>query len=56
LVWLALLILMQIRILQQLKERIERETGQKLPSGPDEVLPPIAGGCVCTAFFEVVIL
>ncbi|KXZ45032.1 hypothetical protein GPECTOR_59g640 [Gonium pectorale] len=32
----------QIRVLQQLKERIERETGTKLPSGPDETLPPLA--------------
>ncbi|KAG2443222.1 hypothetical protein HYH02_009295 [Chlamydomonas schloesseri] len=32
----------QIRILQQLKQRIERETGTKLPSGPDETLPPLA--------------
>eukprot|EP01025_Chloroclados_australasicus_P027481 TRINITY_DN2724_c1_g1_i1.p1 TRINITY_DN2724_c1_g1~~TRINITY_DN2724_c1_g1_i1.p1 ORF type:complete len:385 (-),score=41.10 TRINITY_DN2724_c1_g1_i1:488-1642(-) len=32
----------QIRILQQLKRKIEEETGVKLPSGPDEELPPTA--------------
>ncbi|KAG2497259.1 hypothetical protein HYH03_004843 [Edaphochlamys debaryana] len=32
----------QIRVLQGLKQRIERETGTALPSGPDEVLPPLA--------------
>ncbi|XP_074576859.1 5-formyltetrahydrofolate cyclo-ligase-like protein COG0212 [Curcuma longa] len=32
----------QIRILQELKKRIERETGQLLPTGPSEKLPPIA--------------
>ncbi|PON96231.1 5-formyltetrahydrofolate cyclo-ligase [Trema orientale] len=32
----------QIRILRELKSRIERETGQKLPSGPSEKLPPTA--------------
>ncbi len=32
----------QIKILQQLKRRIERELGQALPTGPDEVLPPLA--------------
>ncbi|TKY46048.1 5-formyltetrahydrofolate cyclo-ligase [Spatholobus suberectus] len=32
----------QIRILRELKMRIERETGQKLPSGPSEKLPPTA--------------
>ncbi|KNA18625.1 hypothetical protein SOVF_069000 [Spinacia oleracea] len=32
----------QIRILRELKKRIERETGQKLPSGPSEKLPPTA--------------
>jgi len=34
--------LSQIRVLQELKRRIEEESGEKLPSGPDEVLPPIA--------------
>ncbi|XP_021283708.1 5-formyltetrahydrofolate cyclo-ligase-like protein COG0212 [Herrania umbratica] len=32
----------QIRILRELKNRIERETGQKLPCGPSEKLPPTA--------------
>ncbi|KAK1436399.1 hypothetical protein QVD17_02178 [Tagetes erecta] len=32
----------QIKILRQLKAKIERETGQKLPSGPSEKLPPTA--------------
>ncbi|KAF4348377.1 hypothetical protein CsatB_006812 [Cannabis sativa] len=32
----------QIRILRELKKRIERETGKKLPSGPSEKLPPTA--------------
>ncbi|KAJ4701081.1 5-formyltetrahydrofolate cyclo-ligase [Melia azedarach] len=32
----------QIRILRELKSRIERETGQKLPCGPSEKLPPTA--------------
>ncbi|XP_048500205.1 5-formyltetrahydrofolate cyclo-ligase-like protein COG0212 isoform X2 [Beta vulgaris subsp. vulgaris] len=32
----------QVRILRELKKRIERETGQKLPSGPSEKLPPTA--------------
>ncbi|KAF8377192.1 hypothetical protein HHK36_030565 [Tetracentron sinense] len=32
----------QIRILRQLKSRIEQETGQKLPCGPSEKLPPSA--------------
>ncbi|KAF6263862.1 5-formyltetrahydrofolate cyclo-ligase family-domain-containing protein [Scenedesmus sp. NREL 46B-D3] len=32
----------QIRVLQQLKRQIEAETGQALPTGPDEVLPPLA--------------
>ncbi|XVF37229.1 hypothetical protein REPUB_Repub19eG0128500 [Reevesia pubescens] len=32
----------QIRILQELKSKIERETGQKLPCGPSENLPPTA--------------
>lgn len=32
----------QIKVLQQLKARIEKETGRKLPSGPDEELPPTA--------------
>ncbi|KAF9609121.1 hypothetical protein IFM89_013375 [Coptis chinensis] len=34
--------LSQIRILKELKSRIERETGQKLPCGPSEKLPPTA--------------
>jgi 5-formyltetrahydrofolate cyclo-ligase len=34
--------LAQIRVLRQLKEEIEKKTGQTLPSGPDEVLPPVA--------------
>ncbi|CAL9094669.1 unnamed protein product [Musa acuminata var. zebrina] len=32
----------QIRILRELKRRIERETGQLLPTGPSEKLPPTA--------------
>ena len=32
----------QIKVLQDLKRRIEREQGAALPSGPDEVLPPTA--------------
>ncbi|KAL5080762.1 hypothetical protein RYX36_009183 [Vicia faba] len=32
----------QIRILRDLKRRIEQETGQKLPTGPSEKLPPSA--------------
>ncbi|KAJ8762747.1 hypothetical protein K2173_017562 [Erythroxylum novogranatense] len=32
----------QIRILRELKTRIELETGQKLPCGPSEKLPPTA--------------
>ncbi|KAK6940044.1 5-formyltetrahydrofolate cyclo-ligase [Dillenia turbinata] len=32
----------QIRILRELKSRIERETEKKLPSGPSEKLPPMA--------------
>ncbi|XP_027148838.1 5-formyltetrahydrofolate cyclo-ligase-like protein COG0212 [Coffea eugenioides] len=32
----------QIKILRELKSRIERETGQKLPCGPSEKLPPTA--------------
>ncbi|KAK8594124.1 hypothetical protein V6N13_125934 [Hibiscus sabdariffa] len=32
----------QIRILRELKSRIERETGQSLPCGPSERLPPTA--------------
>ncbi|XP_059631548.1 5-formyltetrahydrofolate cyclo-ligase-like protein COG0212 isoform X2 [Cornus florida] len=32
----------QIRILRELKWKIERETGQKLPCGPSEKLPPTA--------------
>jgi 5-formyltetrahydrofolate cyclo-ligase len=31
-----------IRVLQQLKKEIEQRNGIKLPSGPDEVLPPMA--------------
>eukprot|EP00550_Attheya_septentrionalis_P000240 CAMPEP_0198291374 /NCGR_PEP_ID=MMETSP1449-20131203/8919_1 /TAXON_ID=420275 /ORGANISM="Attheya septentrionalis, Strain CCMP2084" /LENGTH=376 /DNA_ID=CAMNT_0043990001 /DNA_START=1541 /DNA_END=2671 /DNA_ORIENTATION=- len=34
--------LAQIKVLRQLKEEIEEETGQTLPSGPDELLPPTA--------------
>ncbi|KAK9049884.1 hypothetical protein SSX86_031147 [Deinandra increscens subsp. villosa] len=34
--------LSQIKILRQLKARIERETGHKLPTGPSEKLPPNA--------------
>jgi len=34
--------LAQIRVLRQLKADTERETGDTLPSGPDEVLPPTA--------------
>ena len=34
--------LAQIRVLQQLKQEIEERQGQPLPSGPDEVLPPVA--------------
>eukprot|EP00877_Chromochloris_zofingiensis_P004127 jgi/Chrzof1/13715/Cz08g09090.t1 len=34
--------LSQIRILRELKERIENETGSKLPTGPSEQLPPLA--------------
>ncbi|KAL3791734.1 hypothetical protein HJC23_007501 [Cyclotella cryptica] len=34
--------LSQIRVLQELKKRTEEELGHKLPSGPDEILPPIA--------------
>ncbi|CAK9857110.1 unnamed protein product [Sphagnum jensenii] len=32
----------QIRILRDLKKRIEKETGKLLPSGPSENLPPMA--------------
>ncbi|KAG0609459.1 hypothetical protein M758_8G185800 [Ceratodon purpureus] len=32
----------QIRVLQDLKKRIEKETGKTLPCAPDEVLPPLA--------------
>ncbi|XP_050366248.1 5-formyltetrahydrofolate cyclo-ligase-like protein COG0212 [Argentina anserina] len=32
----------QIRILRELKKRIEQETGKKLPCGPSEKLPPTA--------------
>ncbi|XP_028763833.1 5-formyltetrahydrofolate cyclo-ligase-like protein COG0212 [Neltuma alba] len=32
----------QIRILRELKRRIERQTNQKLPTGPSEKLPPTA--------------
>eukprot|EP00439_Symbiodinium_sp_Y106_P027830 s3805_g3.t1 len=31
-----------ILILQKLKAKLERELGQELPSGPDEILPPTA--------------
>nr|GME16358.1 5-formyltetrahydrofolate cyclo-ligase-like protein COG0212 [Ipomoea batatas] len=34
--------LSQVRILRELKNRIERVTGQKLPCGPSEKLPPTA--------------
>lgn len=34
--------LAQIKVLQQLKRDIEERDGIQLPSGPDEVLPPIA--------------
>eukprot|EP00899_Mesostigma_viride_P012520 jgi/Mesvir1/21269/Mv21670-RA.1 len=34
--------LAQIRILRELKSKIERETGTKLPEGPSEQLPPRA--------------
>ncbi|KAG9152297.1 hypothetical protein Leryth_025383 [Lithospermum erythrorhizon] len=34
--------LSQIKILRELKQKIERETRQKLPSGPSEILPPKA--------------
>jgi len=34
--------LAQIRVLRQLKSDIEKETGETLPNGPDEVLPPTA--------------
>lgn len=34
--------LRQIRILRELKHRIEQESGQMLPSGPSEKLPPTA--------------
>mmetsp|Transcript_68690 Transcript_68690/g.212448 ORF Transcript_68690/g.212448 Transcript_68690/m.212448 type:complete len:379 (-) Transcript_68690:193-1329(-) len=34
--------LASIKILQQLKAKLERELGQELPSGPSEVLPPTA--------------
>ncbi|CAI0396186.1 unnamed protein product [Linum tenue] len=32
----------QVRILRELKRRIEKETGHKLPTGPSEKLPPTA--------------
>ncbi|XP_071737759.1 5-formyltetrahydrofolate cyclo-ligase-like protein COG0212 [Rutidosis leptorrhynchoides] len=32
----------QIKVLRELKAKIEREIGQKLPSGPSEKLPPTA--------------
>jgi len=31
-----------IRVLRQLKEETEEKAGEKLPSGPDELLPPVA--------------
>lgn len=34
--------LAQIRVLRQLKSEIEEREGKPLPSGPDEVLPPLA--------------
>ena len=34
--------LAQIKVLRDLKEEIEERTGEALPSGPDEVLPPTA--------------
>ena len=34
--------LAQIRVLRQLKQEIEEQEGLTLPTGPDEVLPPIA--------------
>jgi len=34
--------LAQIKVLQQLKAKIEEETGTKLPTGPSEKLPPLA--------------
>jgi 5-formyltetrahydrofolate cyclo-ligase len=34
--------LAQIKVLRDLKQRIEAETGQPLPQGPDETLPPTA--------------
>ena len=34
--------LAQIRVLRDLKQRIEAEAGRPLPSGPEEVLPPTA--------------
>eukprot|EP00977_Amphora_coffeiformis_P030093 scaffold44644_cov168-Amphora_coffeaeformis.AAC.1 len=34
--------LAQIRVLRQLKQEIEDREGKALPSGPDEVLPPLA--------------
>ncbi len=34
--------LAQVRVLQQLKQRIEKEQGIVLPSGPDAPLPPLA--------------
>jgi 5-formyltetrahydrofolate cyclo-ligase len=34
--------LAQVKVLRELKERIEREQGIVLPSGPDAPLPPLA--------------
>ena len=34
--------LQSIRVLQQLKQQIEQQNNVQLPSGPDEVLPPVA--------------
>jgi 5-formyltetrahydrofolate cyclo-ligase len=34
--------LAQIKVLRDLEQRIEAETGQPLPQGPDETLPPTA--------------
>ncbi len=34
--------LAQIKVLRELKKKLEEELGEVLPSGPEEVLPPIA--------------
>lgn len=36
----------QIKILRELKRKIERETGAKLPTGPSESCPPQLEGSV----------